>query len=666
MDKAALQLHHLLERQLKQFNLSAAEMPAVELSRWKDFLTKISKVYTEFDQYRYTMERSLNISSQEMEALNKELTEKRNRLQAIMSEGMCFIASDWTIESLNPEAERLLKCDNIAVVGQTFYNSIKIFDPAIENYLTKDFLIELSMRGVTYKQEDAYILQQGGTQFPASYAINFIMDNGQFTGAVVVFRDITHRKMAEQALMERTVHAEQLVQEQSDKLNKSIDELKNKSVELAYKETHDSLTGLLNRTEFEKKLEFFVKSVQGTGIEHDLIYMDLDQFKIINDDCGHVAGDKMLQIVGNLLISQLRKWDLVARLGGDEFGILLLYCSKSQALKIAKLLKDAVQNLRFEWNGKIYSFTVSIGISPISKDYGDFQTVLKNADTACYVAKDAGRNRIHVFHTHDEDFNKKHNELRRVTDINRALEENRFKLFYQAIAPIENLSNRSAHFEILIRMIDEEGKIIMPGDFLFAAERYNLIGKIDRWVVAEVFKMLSLHPEQLDKIEICSINLSGQTMTDDTFTAYVAGLLKQYQIPASIICFEVTETAAIANLAKAIDFINELKQYGCKFALDDFGSGLSSFAYLKNLPVDYLKIDGIFVKDLTKTHVDYAMVKSINDIGHVMGKKTIAEFVENDAILDKLKEIGVNYAQGYGVAKPADLQAFLDNKPDKK
>lgn len=514
-----------------------------------------------------------------------------------------------------------------------------------------------------YKQEDASILASDNKEIPISYAINFIQDGDRFVGAVLVFHDITNYKLAQQMLLERSVLAEQLASENAAKLNQSRNELKNISIEMAYKDSHDSLTGLYNRAEFEKRLESLAVSTLKTNDEHVLLYIDIDQFNIINDNCGHLAGDKMLKIITGIFNKKLRNEDYAARLGGDEFVLLLKNCTSAQGLKIATSIKNSVQDFRFEWCGNIYNFTVSIGLVSINHDTVDYNQVLKNADIACYVAKDAGRNCIRVFHPDDKDLAKRHNELKRVGDINRAFEENRFRLYYQSIAPIEKIMDQGSHFEILLRMVVEDGKLIAPGEFLSAAERFNLIGRIDRWVVSEVLKTLAAHQAKLSQIEMCSINLSGQSITDNDFCSYVATLFNQYNIPASKICFEITETAAIANFKQAVNFINQLKKLGCKFALDDFGSGLSSLAYLKNLPVDYLKIDGIFVKDITKTHVDYAMVKSINELGRVMGKQMIAEFVEDKATLSKLNEIGVDYAQGYGIAKPCSInELFNDDK----
>jgi EAL domain-containing protein (putative c-di-GMP-specific phosphodiesterase class I) len=299
-----------------------------------------------------------------------------------------------------------------------------------------------------------------------------------------------------------------------------------------------------------------------------------------------------------------------------------------------------------------------VNIDSSTKSISD---VLSQADTACYTAKDTGRNRVHVYVEGDSDYQRRHGEMQWVARINKALDEDRFCLHYQPIVPVCGSSEGYLHFELLLRMEDEDGSLIPPGAFIPAAERYNLMGALDRWVVSTAFNWLAQHRNLLEQLALCTINLSGQTLSDPHFVDYMFDLFKQIDVPAHKICFEITETAAISNLKNAMYLIRELNSKGCVFALDDFGSGLSSFAYLKNLPVDFLKIDGAFVKDMVDDPIDYAMVKSINDVGHVMGKQIIAEFVENDEILAKLKEIGVDYAQGYGIARPQKLSLLLDS-----
>jgi len=426
---------------------------------------------------------------------------------------------------------------------------------------------------------------------------------------------------------------------------------------LSYQASHDTLTGLVNRREFERRAEQLLSTIRQDKGEHALCFMDLDQFKIVNDTCGHTAGDEMLRQLSVVLQNTVRHSDTLARLGGDEFGVLMEHCSLDDAHRVATSLQKAIQEFQFSWEGKMIKIGVSIGLVPITVDVESLTELMIHADAACYMAKDQGRNRIHVYHVEDLEIAQRHGEMQWASRLNQALEDNRFCLYAQSIEPLDG--NISGHYELLIRMVDEEGNTIPPGAFLPAAERYNLISKIDHWVIKNSFSLLANNPKFLDKIHFCSINLSGQSITENEFLNFVIEQLDKTGLPGGKICFEITETAAITNLSKAIKFISTMKGFGCLFALDDFGSGLSSFAYLKNLPVDYLKIDGMFVKNIVDDPIDHAMVKSINDIGHVMGMQTIAEFVENENIKNMLKEIGVNYAQGYGIGKPMSFDTLL-------
>ena len=442
-------------------------------------------------------------------------------------------------------------------------------------------------------------------------------------------------------------------------LHEDITESKKISEQLSYQATHDMLTGLINRNEFDRRLERILLSIRDNFVEHALCYMDLDQFKVINDTCGHIAGDELLRILSGILQKRIRKRDSLARLGGDEFAVLMEHCTLDQARKVAGELIKEVRDFRFSWEGKSFSIGISIGLVPISQ--GDSVTeILKRADIACYAAKDAGRNRIHEYLPEDEITSQRHVEMQWVSQINQALEENRFQLYVQFIESL-NKKEIAKHYEFLLRM-NLDGAIISPGRFLPAAERYYMVSKIDRWVIDTVFNLFAENPEFLSNTFLCTLNLSGQSVAEPDFLKYMIHSLKSFALPGNKICFEITETAAISNLANASKFIHSVKEFGCKFALDDFGSGLSSFGYLKTLPVDYLKIDGIFVKDIVDDPIDFAMVKSIHDIGHVMGKLTIAEYVENNDIKKKLKEIGVDYAQGFAISKPCAVETLLSNR----
>ncbi len=430
------------------------------------------------------------------------------------------------------------------------------------------------------------------------------------------------------------------------------------SEQIAYQASHDTLTGLVNRNQFDTDLQRAEINAKKEQFEHALCYLDLDQFKVVNDTCGHLAGDELLRQIGNLLKYHIRKEDVLARLGGDEFGILMFHCSLDQAAQTCEKLKEVIRGFQFAWEDKSFFIGVSIGVSSIDASSGNSVEILKEADSACYAAKDKGRNRVHVFRPDDEELALRHGEMQWVEKIQHAIDDNQFVLYGQLIVPISD-EQEGLHFETLIRYRDEKGNIIPPGAFLPAAERYNLAPALDKWVISNLFNWLAEHPTFLDQLSLCSVNLSGLSMSDESMLSFIFDAFARHSIPTSKICFEITETAAIANLKYATQFIDTLRKKGCSFSLDDFGSGLSSFAYLKNLPVDFLKIDGIFVKDITEDQVDMAMVKSINEVAHVMGKKTIAEFVENQKILNLLNELGVDYAQGYGIAKPVPLEKLL-------
>lgn len=430
--------------------------------------------------------------------------------------------------------------------------------------------------------------------------------------------------------------------------------------QLSFEVTHDTLTGLINRREFERRAERLLSSCNKAHDEHAVCFMDLDQFKIINDTCGHIAGDELLHQLGALLQGVVRQRDTLARLGGDEFGILMEHCSLEQAQRVTDDILNCVESFEFYWQEQRFRVGISIGLVSISDATPNLTELLKQADTACYMAKDSGRHRVHVYHFDNDEVSLRLGQMEWVSRINHALENNLFCLYAQPIVSLEN--HQEKHYELLIRMIGENGTVIPPRSFLPAADRYDLIDKIDSWVVQNAFAMLSAYPDFLDSTRSISINLSGRSLSNEDLLNLIILQLRISNIKASKICFEVTETEAISNLSAAIKFISTLKEIGCRFALDDFGSGLSSFGYLKNLPVDYIKIDGMFVKGMCGNPIDHAMVKSIHDVGQVMGVKTIAEFVENDDIKMKLKAIGVNFAQGYGLGVPQPLESFLTRK----
>lgn len=433
-------------------------------------------------------------------------------------------------------------------------------------------------------------------------------------------------------------------------------ELSNK---LLYRANHDSLTGLHNRNSFESQLKKILENAKYEGSLHTICYLDLDQFKVINDTCGHVAGDELLRQLSLILKEFVSSGDVVARLGGDEFGILLKFCPVSKAEIITNKIREAICSFRFAWEGYNFSVGASIGIAEISNTSVDSSELMKIVDAACYAAKDGGRNRIHVYSEADEDVNKRQGEMQWVSKINTALDNNAFELIGQPIYPI-NDNDQGYYYEVLIRMRDNNGKLILPGAFLPAAERYGLSPSLDLWLIENTLSWLQKNPDHLNNLYLCSINLSAYSLANENLLNRVKELIKKYDTPADKICFEITETAAISNYSGAKKLIESLKVLGFKFSLDDFGSGFSWLGSLKKLPVDFLKIDGSFVRDICQDPVHKAIVSSINDIGQLMNKKTVAEYVEDEQTIMLLKNMGVDYIQGFAISEPRPLDELTD------
>ena len=442
---------------------------------------------------------------------------------------------------------------------------------------------------------------------------------------------------------------------------KDVSEMRALTTELAHQARHDSLTGLLNRREFENRLEQTITEARRYPDEQAwFCYLDLDQFKIINDTCGHLAGDELLKQIAFKLISITRDVDHIGRMGGDEFTIVLKRCDKETACRIMERIRNELHDMRFCWDNKCFTVTVSIGIVEITAQCGNVYDVLKAADTACYIAKEEGRNRVHLFDEDDTASTQRQGEMEWVHRIYRAIETGQFVLFYQEIKLLKT-EGKTLHGELLIRMLDNDGNIVSPYAFIPAAERYNLMPEVDRHVVHLALNTISHYYDHLlVRDGMFAINLSAQSLSDNEFLDFVLLQLATTRVQPKNLCFEITETAAISNLVKATKFITTLKEKGCYFALDDFGSGLSSFAYLKNLPVDFIKIDGGFVKGMLTSSLDHALVSSVNQIGHVVGIQTIAEFVETKEIEDRLLQIGIDFAQGYGIARPEPFNTMLD------
>jgi diguanylate cyclase (GGDEF)-like protein len=440
--------------------------------------------------------------------------------------------------------------------------------------------------------------------------------------------------------------------------HKVITRVSEKNRQLAYQASHDTLTGLINRREFEHRVERAIAHARVQTATHALLYLDLDQFKVVNDTCGHAAGDELLQQLAQILLSSVRYRDTLGRLGGDEFGMLLENCPLDKAVEIANKLLSAIDDFKFTWAGNSFTLGISIGVVPIDRSTTDIASTMSAADAACYIAKESGRNQVQIAHLGDRRLQERHGEMQWVARLNRAMDKDQFVLYFQPVIPCANKPGTGRLVEILVRLIDDDGTIIAPGAFLPAAEKYNLLTNIDRWVIAHSLAWLAGNTNNDTALVTLSINLSGQTLGNPDMLKFIIDKMEETGTAPEQIIFEVTETSAITNITSATSFMLTLRGYGFRFSLDDFGSGLSSFTYLKKLPVDFLKIDGIFVRDILSDPVDFAMVKAISELGQLLGKEIIAEFVETQELADELRKMGVNYMQGHAYGKPQPLNNF--------
>lgn len=569
----------------------------------------------------------LSVLPRRAQRLNDRLFTAKERAEVTLhsiGDAVVTTTTDQTILYLNPVAERLTGWSLDDARDRHVDEVLQLIDeetlePA-ENPLDRA-VAENCIR--TFGRQTA-LLRRDGTSIAIEDSAAPIRDrSGQVIGGVIVFHDVSAaRSMAQR---------------------------------LTWQATHDALTGLVNRREFESRVDDALARARSSEVEHVVCYMDLDQFKVVNDTCGHAAGDELLKQISSILQSKVRESDTLARLGGDEFGLLLDSCPLERGRLIANHLLAEVQAFCFNWEDKVFSVGVSIGIAAIGPNSEDRADIISAADSALFSAKDQGRNRVCVFRSADAEMSNRRREMDWISRINSALAEERLTLFYQSYQSLTEEKGGDVHIEVLLRMIDEEGQLVLPGSFIPAAERYNLMPSVDRWVIGQVFNR---YPELVTRFGggplTCAINLSGSSINAEGFLDYIVEQAK-VGLPPGAICFEITETAAINNLRKAAEFMQEIKALGFKFALDDFGTGTSSFGYLKNLPVDYLKIDGGFVKNLVADPLDRAMTETINRIGHIVGLRTVAEFAEDQAIISELKTIGVDFAQGYGVEMPSPL-----------
>lgn len=537
---------------------------------------------------------------------------------ASIGDAVVTINPDNAVDYINPEAERLLDVERRNAVGESIDSLLQIVDRE-----TQDSIKILASESTTISKQDAVLRMNDGPDIDIQWTVAPISDEvNTVYGSVIVLRDVSESK----ALSRR----------------------------LSHEATHDPLTGLVNRREFERNLSNAISSVKSQGSTHMLCYIDLDNFKIVNDTAGHSAGDTLLKEVGSTLDAQVGNNATLARLGGDEFGLLLNDCTLTDAEIIAERLLQSVKDYRLLFNGQSFSVGASIGLIGIPSDTPDLQSLLSMADAACYTAKKKGRNCVSVFHDTDSDIISVRDSANLAVQIRSALKNRNFELHYQSIVGIGPEVESTSHHEILIRMKKDDNSLLYPQSFLPAAERYGLLPAIDQYVIDEIFGWIAAG-YGLNMTGRLSINISGSSLSDPDFLDFVKDASSRHKIDLHLIIFELTESVAISNLSAAVDFIETLSANGCQFALDDFGKGYSSFTHIKELPVDYLKIDGEFVKDILTNPTDEATVRAINELGHALGMSTVAEFVESDQICQRLKQLGVDFAQGFALDKPSPL-----------
>ena len=565
--------------------------------------------------------------ARERHLLDAILNEKERARVTLQSIGDAVITTSLagTVEYLNPVAERLTQWTLAEARGKRLTEVYSLVDESTMQALPAR--VETALRDgrfCPFSGNDVALIRRDGSSMAIEDSAAPIVDrHGEVTGGATVFRDVTAtRRMAQR---------------------------------ITWAATHDSLTGLVNRREFEARVETALVAARNSDRHHVLCYLDLDQFKVINDTCGHAAGDALLKRLASVLPTRLREADTLARLGGDEFGVLLEGCQLDRAQLIAADLLAAVRDYRFQWEGKAFSVGVSIGLVAIHAETGSRADIFSAADTACYSAKEQGRNRVCVFHSSDADMTMRRSDMGWVARLTRALEEDRLVLHYQSYLSLGEHSAHGKHIEILLRLTDEEGKLVQPGSFIPAAERYNIMPAIDRWVIKTVFGRYHDLAAQMGPPLTCAINLSGTTLNSEGILDFIREQAEQHQLPPGAVCFEITETAAINNMRHSTQFMRDLKALGFCFALDDFGIGTSSLAYLKTLPVDYLKIDGTFVRNIVNDPIDRAMADTINRVGHIMGLQTVGEYAESAEVVSELRALGVDFAQGYSVHKPQPL-----------
>src|ERR1700761_1861167 len=543
---------------------------------------------------------------------------------ALDSLAEAIIATDASglINYVNPAAERVVGSTSAQAIGKTLEDIVGFVDETDRRLLSDPVRQALTSGAPVNLSRRALLLSRAnGSERSIELSASPIRNEGkELIGAVVLLHDVT--------------------------------ELRGLARQMSYQATHDALTGLVNRREFESRLEESIESGHRGDGQHVLCYLDLDRFKVVNDTSGHLAGDSMLREVAKVLRDAVRDSDTVARLGGDEFGMLLIGCPLEKARQISDDVCRAVGDYRFVWKDKIFNIGVSIGLVEISRERGSPAEVFAAADSACYVAKKQGSGRVVVYSARDEALARHTGEIQWLQKLQSALKENRFQLYHQPIVPAYGQNGGGPAMEVFVRLQDEAGHEVPPSEFVRAAERYRLMSLVDRWVVQTTLAALGRGAIPIPANRSVAINVSGQTLGDVQFLEFVVECLDSTGVTPSQVCFEITETAVVANLDHARRFVGVLHGMGCQFALDDFGSGVGSFSNLKNLPMDYLKIDGSFMRNLEKDSVNQAMVTAMIRLARTLNFKVIAEQVEDVATLDTARRMGVDYVQGYAVGRP--------------
>ncbi|NOY67264.1 MAG: EAL domain-containing protein [Gammaproteobacteria bacterium] len=601
----------------------------------------ISKFINQALEQQVKKSAALEEALQHLQKTDTALTYEKDRAEITLesiSEAVISTDQLCCVQSLNSAAEHITGWNISEVKGKPLSELLSMTD------YNSGEKINLSVKGCDAKQGkpirlNGILTNNNNKAIDINLSAAPIYDNSkEVTGIVVVLQDVgTSRELERQ---------------------------------LSYQASHDWLTGLYNRSAFDQQLRQLIENAKNNKQQHALCYLDLDRFKIVNDTCGHVAGDEMLKQIADMFQAHIRSTDTLARLGGDEFGLLLSNCSVEKAHSLAEKLRQSIDDFHFHWDGKYFEIGVSVGIVVIDENSERKDDILASADIACYTAKENGRNCIHIYKPEGLDLERRRGETQWLDKIKNAFTNDRFCLYFQPIISLADPDTKDMHVEILIRMIGDDNKIIPPMAFLPAAERYMLMPQIDRWVIKHVLATISSqilgnnHEWPSDRNYLFNINLSGESIANQDLLSTVQQLLTRYHVPAHVICFEITESVAISNLENARNFIDAMRNLGCKFALDDFGSGMCSFSYLKNLSVDYLKIDGSYVKGINSSNIDKELVMAVNHIGHVFGMQTVAEFVENKQVLQTLMDIGVDYAQGYGIEEPRPV-AELFALPEK-